>query len=102
MIGKLALSAAFNMLYIHTPETMLTELWALGFSLASTSARIGSIQAVYIALLVNPTCRNKFLKYMKWIALKVLNKEIRRFKGCPCTYPEIVSLSAIIACNAMN
>lgn len=51
--GKLSLTAAFNMLYVHTPETMPTELRALGFSVPSTAARVGSFVAVYVALLVS-------------------------------------------------
>ena len=53
MIGKTAVTDSFNMIYIHTPETMPTEIRSTGMSVASTCARVGGILAPYIALIVS-------------------------------------------------
>ena len=53
MVGKTAVASTFNMIYVHTPETMPTEIRSTGVSVASTCARVGGILSPYIALIVS-------------------------------------------------
>ncbi len=53
LVGRTTIGAAFNVLYVHTPETMPTELRATGMSVPSTCARVGGILAPYLALIVS-------------------------------------------------
>ena len=44
---------AFGVIYLHTPESMPTEIRSTGMSVANTIARVGGLIAPYIALVVS-------------------------------------------------
>ncbi len=52
MIGYLSACTVFNVIYLHTPETMPTEVRAMGMSFSNACARIGGMLGPVIALMV--------------------------------------------------
>ena len=53
MLGKMAISASFNMLYLYTGELMPTVVRSVGLGSCSMVARIAGMVAVYSSDLVS-------------------------------------------------
>ena len=53
MAGYMFIGIVFNTIYLHTPETVPTEIRAMEISTASSCARAGSIVSPYISLMVS-------------------------------------------------
>ncbi len=64
---------AFSVIYLHTPESMPTEIRSTGMSVANTMARVGGIIAPYIALVVR-------LEIVLYLFLRM--SDIVRHKKC--------------------
>ena len=61
MSGKCLSNGSFYIIYLFTAETLPTEVRNIGVSTASTSARIGSLLAPFIALMVSQFDCNSFI-----------------------------------------
>ena len=55
MIGKLAISASFSMIFIYSSELMPTVVRGVGVGFCSMAARVAGMIAVYSSDLVNST-----------------------------------------------
>ena len=53
LLGKMAVSGNFTVIYIFSAELMPTVLRTLGVGCGSMCARVGSIMSPFIALTVN-------------------------------------------------
>ncbi len=53
MVGKFFIAAAFTMAWIYTPEVYATSVRSVAMSYASLFARIASILATYVFILVS-------------------------------------------------
>lgn len=81
LLGKLGITSAFGVVYVHTAEMLPTIIRSGGVGMASTIARVGALLAPFVPLLVS--CSFCFQKYLKWIFLgRVLqiftNVDVRR------------------------
>lgn len=52
LTGKLGITAAFGIVYVHTAEMLPTVIRSGGVGAASTVARVGALLAPFVPLLV--------------------------------------------------
>ena len=60
MLGYCMIGVVFDVIYLHTPETVPTEVRSMGMSFANSMARVGTMVAPYIAMIVSIA---HFVKY---------------------------------------
>jgi OCT family organic cation transporter-like MFS transporter 4/5 len=53
LIGKLGVTSAFGVVYVHTAEMLPTIVRSGGVGSASTMARFGALLAPFVPMLVN-------------------------------------------------
>lgn len=57
LLGKLGITSAFGVVYVHTAEMLPTIIRSGGVGMASTIARVGALLAPFVPLLVsNSVC----------------------------------------------
>ena len=64
MLGKMAISASFNMLYLYTGELMPTVVRSVGLGSCSMVARIAGMVAVYSSDLVSHIFMLQILNFL--------------------------------------
>ena len=52
LMGKLGVTSAFGVVYVHTAEMLPTIIRSAGVGSASTMARVGALLAPFVPLLV--------------------------------------------------
>lgn len=67
LIGKLAITSSFGVVYVYTAEMLPTIVRSGGVGAASTFARVGALVAPFVPLLV---CQTIFNRFVRWFVFR--------------------------------